>query len=515
MLLTPDERGRHMGRLALHVFGYAATAALVWAFLTLHTRPEPPGAWLRWVVLVAMGPSLFRYGVQLVLAPLYEIVMSRRRRRLAARCVVRRPSVSVLVPAWNEEVGIEATVRSVLASDYPDVELVVVDDGSTDRTEEVMRRLVREHEASGRPGRLVFRSQPNNGKSRAMNTALSLATGDLIVTVDADSVVEPDAIREIVRMYDDPKVMSVAGNVKIGNRDSVVGLIQQFEYMYAFFFKKADSLLNAVYIVGGAAASYRRSVFQRIGGFDETIITEDIEMSTRIQDAGGRVQYAPRAVIWTEGASDVVGLARQRLRWKYGRLITFWRYRWMFLSTASRHNLWLAWLVMPVTVIADALLLLEPVLLALIAAYTWVSHDFLPILVYAAALALLITFQVLTDVRRRRNLNLLPLAPFAWLLVYFVDAIEFQALVRSLVRISRRRGLDWQRWERTGVFSGETETPEELAATLEEQTTPPPAPGRAGQPGEDRQHSPDAEVTGGSPVTRCRHPPPGGISLVG
>ncbi|MBB1483665.1 glycosyltransferase family 2 protein [Tessaracoccus sp. MC1865] len=460
-----------MGRIALYLFGYAATAALVWAFLTLQTHPQPPGAWLRWVVLLAMGPSLFRYSVQLVLAPLYELIMARRRRRQGARCVVRRPSVSVLVPARNEEVGIEATVRSVLASDYPDLELVVVDDGSTDGTGEVMRRLVREHEESRRPGRLVFRSLPNAGKSRAMNTALSLSSGDLIITVDADSVVEPDAVREIVRLYDDPRVMSVAGNVKIGNHKSPIGLIQQFEYLYAFFFKKADSLLNAVYIVGGAAASYRRSIIDELGGFDETIITEDIEMSTRIQDAGGKVQYTPRAVIWTEGASDVAGLAGQRLHWKYGRLITFWRYRWMFLSIAPRHNMWLSWLVMPVTVIADLLLLLEPLLLALIVAYTWVSHDFLPIIVYIALLAVVLVFQVLTDVRRRQSLNLLLVAPIAWLLIYFVDAIEFQALTRSLLRISRRQGLDWQRWERSGVFSGEPVP--ELPPQVAESTTAP------------------------------------------
>lgn len=447
-----------MGRIALHVFGYAVTGLLWWAFLTLHARPVGAGLWWRWLVLVFMAPTVLRYAVQLVLAPFYELVMDSLRRRRDRRRgeLALTPTVTVVVPAWNEEVGIAATVRSVLASDYPHLEIVVIDDGSTDGTAGVMQALVAEHEASGHPARLLFHTQPNAGKSRAMNTALAMATGELIFTVDAESVVEPDAVSELVKMYENPAVMSVAGNVKIGNSDTVVGIIQQFEYLYAFFFKKADSLLSAVYIVGGAAASYRRSVLDEMGGFDESIITEDIEMSTRIQDEGGVVQYAPRAVIWTEGASDVTGLARQRLRWKYGRLITFWRYRHMFLSTAPRHNKWLSWLIMPVTLLGDFLLLMEPLLLVLIGIYTWLSHDFLPIIVYAAVLGAIFVYQVLTDVRRRQHLHLLLMAPFIWLLIYFIDAIEFQALTRSLTRIARREGLRWQRWQRNGVFSGDS-----------------------------------------------------------
>lgn len=106
-------------------------------------------------------------------------------------------------------------------------------------------------------------------------------------------------------------------------------------------------LLNAVYIVGGAAASYRRYVFRKLGGFDETIITEDIELSTRIQDHGWAVRYAPKAVIWTEGAPTFLGLAKQRVRWKYGRLVTFWRYRHLFFSLDRRHSRILSPLVLP------------------------------------------------------------------------------------------------------------------------------------------------------------------------
>lgn len=247
--------------------------------------------------------------------------------------------------------------------------------------------------------------------------------------------------------------MSVAGNVKIGNTGGAIGLVQQLEYLYGFYFKKADALLGSVYIVGGAAAAYRRSVFDEVGRFDEQNITEDIEMSTRIQDAGHRIAYAPNAVVYTEAPVEWRGLARQRLRWKFGRLMTFVQYRHLFFSLRRRHSWFLTLLVLPAALLSEFLLLLQPLALAMLWGYTLLTSDFLPVLVYMGIVALLVTWQVFTDSRRRESLGLLLVAPIASLVFHLVDAVEFQAAVRSGWRLLTGQGVRWQRWQRRGVLA--------------------------------------------------------------
>lgn len=469
-----------MGKAVLYLVGYAVTAWLLWAYLTQQVRPiDAQMEWIRWAFLIAFTPALLRYLIQLVVAPFYEAVMARRRRKLReSGHVAEQPLVSILVPAWNEEVGIAATVRSILRSDYPHIETIVIDDGSTDNTAAVMAALVAEQDATGSEHRLICRSVPNGGKSRALNTGLRMSKGEIIITIDADSVIEPDAVRAFVAAYEDPKVMCVAGNVKVGNYGNAVGFVQHFEYLFSFFFKKADSLLNAVYIVGGAAASYRRRVFKELGGFDDTIITEDIEISTRIQNAGWTVQYAPDAVIWTEGAPTFLGLSKQRVRWKYGRLVTFWRYRNLFFSLDRRHSKMLSLLVLPVALLSDFLLLVQPVVLTLLIFYTIAGDDYLPLLAYAALIMAMVVIQVLSDVRRRRHLHLLPFSPAAWVMIYIIDVIELQALVRSFWRLGTGAGLQWQRWTREGVFEQEDApvTRDPAVGQLPAATEPAPAP---------------------------------------
>lgn len=138
----------------------------------------------------------------------------------------------------------------------------------------------------GEPARsgpaITYLRVPNGGKGQALNHGLAHANGEIVMTIDADSVMDAEAIGNIVRRFSDGSVGAVAGNVIVGNASSIVGIIQQLEYLYGFFFKRADSFFGSVYIVGGAAAAYRRDVLEEVGDFDPDIITEDIEMSTRI-----------------------------------------------------------------------------------------------------------------------------------------------------------------------------------------------------------------------------------------
>jgi poly-beta-1,6-N-acetyl-D-glucosamine synthase len=364
------------------------------------------------------------------------------------------PSVSVLIAAWNEEVGIRATLESVVRTHYPHLEIVVVNDGSTDRTEKIVQQYISEYRTKHAKSEITFQYSfvTNGGKARALNVGLKIATGDIIVTVDADSVMDHRAIRKLVRHYGDAEVASVAGNVSIGNRTRPLGIIQQLEYLYGFYFKRADSLLNAIYIVGGAAASYRRDVIIALGGFDETMVTEDIELSTRLQDHGYKVRYAPDAIVYTEGPSDFIGLFNQRLRWKYGRILTFFKYRHLFFSTKRPHNLYLTFVALPFALFSEIILFLEWWLLTIFFMYTFMTHDYIPLVIVIAALTIIVWLQILSDPQARYHKNLIVYAPGAWIIFYIIDIVEFQALMRSVWRLIRRQEFSWQRWDRAGVF---------------------------------------------------------------
>lgn len=429
---------------------YGVTVAILYRAFTTDYSPMSELASLRLVVLFLFMPIIFKYAIQLVIAPLYQLVELYRRRHYGAVYV---PSVSVLIPAWNEEVGVVKTLESVINTQYPELEVIVINDGSTDQTDTVIKQFMDENPELVAEAKVRYIYKENGGKAQALNTGLEAARNEIIVTIDADSVMDEEAIMRIVQPFGDPEVAAVAGNVTIGNKKQSIGFIQQLEYLYGFYFKRADSVFSSVYIVGGAAASYRAETIREAGGFDGEIITEDIELSTRLLNLGHKVRYVPDAITYTEGPADFSGLCRQRLRWKYGRLLTFYKHRNLFFSFDRKHKFYLSFILLPISLFAEFLLLCEGLLLLIFFTYTFYTNDYMPLVFVIGLLTTVISIQVLTDPKRPHHLNLLLLAPIAWLLFYFMDAVEFQALVRSIRRLSTKSGLAWQRWQRQGVFT--------------------------------------------------------------
>jgi cellulose synthase/poly-beta-1,6-N-acetylglucosamine synthase-like glycosyltransferase len=299
--------------------------------------------------------------------------------------------------------------------------------------------------------RLDYVKLPNGGKANALNHALLRADGEIIITIDADSMMDPGTITNFVQCFIHPDVGAVAGKVVVGNRRKAIEWLQEVEYLYGFFFKRADSLFNSVYIIGGAAAAYRRDVLQEIGSFDHEIITEDIEMSTRILKCGYKTRYAADAVVYTECPSDLKGLCNQRLRWKYGRILTFIKHRELFFSTRSKHHPYLTFFLLPLAVYAELLLLVEAFMLAVFFIYTILTNDYLPLAFLVTMLSTVFSLQVFADYKHRFHRNLILIAPVIWLVFYVVDIVEVQALFRSLKRLGTRQELKWQRWVRVGI----------------------------------------------------------------
>ncbi|MFE4664200.1 glycosyltransferase [Streptomyces sp. NPDC056716] len=269
------------------------------------------------VALAVIGVLVFaRFGMMLILS----VVHARRVRRPNFRWgpPITEP-VSVIVPAYNEAKCIEQTVRSLMASDHP-IEVIVVDDGSTDGTARIVEDL-------RLPGVRVVR-QLNGGKPAALNRGIANAGHDLIVMMDGDTVFEPSTVRELVQPFGDPRVGAVAGNAKVGNRDSLIGAWQHIEYVMGFNLdRRMYDVLRCMPTIPGAVGAFRRSALERVGGMSDDTLAEDTDITMALHRDGWRVVYAENARAWTEAPESVQQLWSQRYRWSYGTMQAIWKHR--------------------------------------------------------------------------------------------------------------------------------------------------------------------------------------------
>jgi cellulose synthase/poly-beta-1,6-N-acetylglucosamine synthase-like glycosyltransferase/peptidoglycan/xylan/chitin deacetylase (PgdA/CDA1 family)/spore germination protein YaaH len=231
--------------------------------------------------------------------------------------------VTVLIPAFNEERVIERSVRDVLASEQVRVEVIVIDDGSKDRTSEVVER----HFGADERVRLI--RLDNGGKARALNHGLAVARSNLVVALDADTQFEPATIARLARWFGaDPRLGAVAGNAKVGNRVNLVTKWQALEYVTAQNLeRRALAWLGAMTVVPGAVGAWRKSAILGVGGYPPDTLAEDQDLTIAIQRAGWRVVYDQSAVAWTEAPQSLHQLARQRFRWAFGTIQCVWKHR--------------------------------------------------------------------------------------------------------------------------------------------------------------------------------------------
>ena len=231
------------------------------------------------------------------------------------------PSVSVLIPAHNEESVIVQTVKSVLASSLTELRVIVVNDGSSDRTGDLLDAHF------GQNPRVRILHQVNRGKAAALSRALGEAETEIVVTIDADTEVEPDAIGKLLRHFSDEKVGAVAGNVKVGNRSRWLTRWQALEYITSQNMeKRAFDLLNCITVVPGALGAWRRKAIEAAGGITADTVAEDADLTIAIRRLGWHVDYEEEAIAWTEAPETPGMLIRQRFRWTFGTLQSFWKH---------------------------------------------------------------------------------------------------------------------------------------------------------------------------------------------
>ena len=222
--------------------------------------------------------------------------------------------VSVIVPAYNEEKALGKTIESLLRLSYSNKEIIIVDDGSTDRTLEVARSYAQKDV-------VMVVTKSNGGKWDALNTGIKAAKGEFIVCIDADTILDQNAIHYLVRHFRNPKIGAVAGNVKVGNRGSLLTKLQALEYVVGInLHRRSEAHLQNVTVVPGPIGAFRASVLNEVGFFEGDTFAEDADITFRILKAGYRTLYEPRAFAYTEAPKSMTGLAKQRYRWYRGSL---------------------------------------------------------------------------------------------------------------------------------------------------------------------------------------------------
>jgi cellulose synthase/poly-beta-1,6-N-acetylglucosamine synthase-like glycosyltransferase/peptidoglycan/xylan/chitin deacetylase (PgdA/CDA1 family)/spore germination protein YaaH len=243
------------------------------------------------------------------------------------------PRVAVLIPAFNEEKVIVRTIRSVLNSDYPHLRIIVIDDGSSDRTSEVAREAYAEEIAAGMV--TVLRT-PNGGKAEALNFAVADLVEEFYVGIDADTVIAADAVSRLVCHFADPRVGAVAGNAKVGNRVNLWTRWQALEYITSQNFeRRALDLFNIVTVVPGAIGAWRTDAVRHGGGYPVNTVAEDADLTMNLLEQGYKVIYEDRALAFTEAPATAGGLMRQRFRWSFGTLQAIYKHQRAFLKNRA------------------------------------------------------------------------------------------------------------------------------------------------------------------------------------
>lgn len=255
----------------------------------------------------------------------YFLTLYENRNRIKDPKPDKMLSVSVIVPAFNEEGRIKRTVDSLLKLNYPKhlLEIILVDDGSKDNTLNEMQEYSKNNQIK------IF-SKKNGGKASALNLGIKEAKGEIVVSLDADSFVDKNALMNMIGYFNNPKVMAVTPSMKVWKPKNWLQKIQFIEYMFGIYLRKAAAFLHCIHVTPGPFSAYRKSFFQKYGGYKEGNLTEDIEVALRIQSNHFIIENSANAYSYTVAPSKFNPLFKQRLRWYVGFLNNIWDYKHLF-----------------------------------------------------------------------------------------------------------------------------------------------------------------------------------------
>ncbi|MHB8511783.1 MAG: glycosyltransferase [Actinomycetota bacterium] len=383
---------------------------------------------LRGIVIVAAGVFVLRL---IFVLPMAWLEANRSRKRHKELLPWK---VSICVPAHNEERVIRKTLTSLGRVRWNNLEVIVIDDGSTDSTAEIASRF---------PVRVI--RQPQGGKAAALNSGIQAATGELICVIDADTVMEPDFLLKAVPHFARPDIAAVAGNVKVGNRRNLLTKLQALEYIVSLSLdKRAQSASNLITVVPGAAGMFRKSALQAAGGYPSSTVVEDADLTISLLRAGMKIVYEPRAIVRTEAPESIKDVMSQRRRWSLGTYEVLGKHAAAAVGQRDRHGLLaLTWL--------GAYQVFIPIASGVVDGFLFLSlifsgHRLLSLLAIAITMILELAIVSIGLAAEREDWRLLAYAPFARLMW---RPIQLAAAYQSAWRYMQSHSDPWHRLART------------------------------------------------------------------
>lgn len=348
--------------------------------------------------------------------------------------------VSIIVPGFNEEVTAEKTIDNLLLIDYEDFEIIFVDDGSTDNTYQKLQDKFGDNE------KVTIRTKENGGKSSALNTGIRLASGEFIVCIDADTQLRHDAVQELIKYFGNEEVAAVAGNVKVGNERNSWTYWQSIEYVTSQNFdRRAFDVLNCITVIPGAIGAFRKSAILETGLFEHDTLAEDCELTMRLLKAGYRVRYNPKAIAVTEAPENLKQFIKQRTRWMFGIMQSFWKHKEMAFNPKYKSvglvafpNMIIFQLILPVLAPMADIMFLFGIILG--NSSQLLIYFLLYLLVEAIGAALAFSFE---KENMRRLIWLIPQR-------FVYRQILFYVLVKSIIKAIKGEVVKWGILKRTG-----------------------------------------------------------------
>lgn len=260
--------------------------------------------------------------VRILILGFFAIKQKRKEKPAAMKIMEDYPPVSIIVPAYNEEVNAVSSLRNLLRCDYPSFDIIFVDDGSTDHTYAKVKAAF-----TGNP-KLKIYTRPNGGKATALNFGIAQSDAAYVVCIDADTKLLPNAVGALMKNFADEKVAAVAGIVKVGNEVNMLTKWQSIEYTVSQNFdRKAFAYTNSITVVPGAIGAFKKAAVIAVGGFTTDTLAEDCDITVRMLRAGYIVANEPGAIALTESPETLKQFFKQRFRWTFGVMQVFWKHK--------------------------------------------------------------------------------------------------------------------------------------------------------------------------------------------
>lgn len=363
-----------------------------------------------------------------------------RHKRLHPRTLEQTPLVSIIVPAWNEGKTLENCIKSLVNQGYPNLEIIIVNDGSTDTTLLIARRLASQY----RPRIRLINRKANRGKAAVLNRGIAQAKGEIVVCIDADSIFLENTVEQLVLTFHNPDVAAVCGNVRVANRKKLLNKQQALEYITGLTIqRKAFAHLECMQVISGAIGAFRRQALLEVGGYSSSTVVEDMDITIELGRRGYKVDYNPLAIAYTEAPETLSDFLKQRFRWTYGSLQVLVKHRESIWGRGRLGSIGMPYfMIFPWLDVLISTLFFVTITRAIVAGQL---RDFLIIISFMAALQTsLITYALIIDKEDKKFIMLALVDAFL-----YYHLISFTTL-RAGIRFLRKRQMLWTKLERYG-----------------------------------------------------------------